>query len=138
MNRRRNRSARVQPRFTVRLAGTTQVLTTYTITNEDEAQEKAKKLANAWRKPVEVVDASTGTVTILDPDPAILGTPWFTREQARGYILNSVCDVTPDTLEKMITHMQATGDCVWHTLYLVCEHKQCWCSKCKPEIRRFV
>lgn len=131
------KARRTPNRFVIRLQGTTQNLVMYRITAADAAQEHGAKLANAYRRTIEVVDLSDGSVTLRDPDPAILGTPWFTREQARGYILNSVCDVTPDTLEKMIAHMQATGDCVLHTLYLVCGHKECWCAKCKPEIRRF-
>ena len=58
-------------------------------------------------------------------------------KMVRGYTTGMTDDQVKEVVRRMVAN-EAAGvltTCIWHEAAAVCG-KPCWCSKCRPEIKR--
>lgn len=56
--------------------------------------------------------------------------------KARRFLLGSTVGLTPVQVEAAVSLMVEQGESAWHAAATVAE-RDCFCAKCRPDIRRF-
>jgi len=58
------------------------------------------------------------------------------KEELIRLVLGSTAITDRELAERIADRIAETGECVWHAASVVCGTK-CWCSDCRPDVRRF-
>lgn len=60
----------------------------------------------------------------------------MTEDKARRFLNGYTQGLNAEQKERAVRRMVELGECAWHAAAQVTK-KPCWCSNCRPDVRRF-